>query len=258
MKIYVTILFSIILKSIFSQELAIQDSRDNCVMVYSELGKSIGTGFFIDKAHIVTCFHVIANSDDGTIKYFNDIIIVTNEGEQIRAKISTKVAPEDSTPLKYDFAILSLLSQPKKYKLLDLKFNETNEIGSKIIFSGFPFGNPTMLTHSGNISGFKNDSNVICIQSSINKGNSGGAIINEKKQIIGIITLREGGINQELQNVLNEIKSSESYGNIQLMGIDPLKAQKETIQVLNKYISTGIGYAYSIRYMMKWYEKYLK
>ena len=53
------------------------------------------------------------------VNYFDDLIIITNSGEKIKAEVFTKVVPVDSTPIKRDFAIISLSSKPKKYKLLN-------------------------------------------------------------------------------------------------------------------------------------------
>jgi S1-C subfamily serine protease len=258
MKTIITFIFLFAIKIVIAQDELINNSRDNCVFIYSVQGNSTGTGFFIDKYHIVTCFHVVAKTENGIINYFNDLIVLTNYGERINASVFSKVASEDSTPIKNDFAIVSLLSKPKNYKTIELEVDKTIKVGSKILFSGFPFGKPNMLTHTGNISGIFNDSSVISIQSSINKGNSGGALINERGKIIGIITLREGGISFELEKLLQEIKESEKNYRMMLAGINQLKVQRETIEVLNNNISTGIGYAYSIKFALDWYNKYLK
>jgi hypothetical protein len=100
-----------------------------------------------------------------------------------------------------------------------------------------------MVTHFGTISGITKDKSVICVQAATNKGNSGGALIDKKGEVIGIISMREGGISLGLQNYLNQINQAEKMGSVQIMGIDPLQATKETINVLDTYISTGIGYA---------------
>ena len=38
------------------------------------------------------------------------------------------------------------------------------------------------------------------------------------------------------------------------MGVDALQAIKETIETLNKYISTGLGYARDIKYLKEYCE----
>ncbi len=258
MRYQILIIFIFFNLSLFSQIVPIQDSRDNSVKIFSISGNSSGTGFFIDKYHVATCFHVIAKVNSDTIIYYNDLVVLTGSGEYIKAKLTTRLAPEDSTPLKHDFAILSLITKPKKIKILELKYDSSYKIGSSIVFSGFPFGVSTMLTHQGYISGFNNDSSVICFQSSINKGNSGGALINEKSQIIGIITRKAGGISKELETILDKIKSSKKIMTVKQYGVNQQDAQQEIIQIIDTYISTGIGYAYSVEYLIKWYDIYIK
>lgn len=45
-------------------------------------------------------------------------------------------------------------------------------------------------------------------------------------------------------------------GSVQLMGVDPLQTAKETIKVLDTYISTGIGYARSIKFLVDYKQKH--
>ena len=81
-----------------------------------------------------------------------------------------------------------------------VKFN----IVDPIIFTGYPFGTPTMVSHIGTISGYTKDTSLISIQASTNKGNSGGALMDKDGNAIGIVSLREGGISLALQNYLEK------------------------------------------------------
>src|SRR5207249_2307669 len=103
--------------------------------------------------------------------------------------------PSDSTPLSQDFALLKLNTKPTKtYAKVTLAIDkEKQDVGDELVFSGYPLATPGMVTHRGMISGFDPSGSVIFIQAAINKGNSGGAVLNMDGHVIGIISNREGG-----------------------------------------------------------------
>ena len=236
-------------------------SRLSCVKIISKQGNSSGTGFFIGPDKIATCFHVVSQIivDSAKNVQFNiypDLEAITEDNDTIGLaciSIPTKASPE---PLFQDFAILKTNSPIDKKSILRLSNDTDLDVGDNIVFSGFPLGTPTMVTHYGTISGVTKDKSIICIQAATNKGNSGGALVDKDGQVIGIVSMREGGISISLQNYLNQITASEKYGGIQLMGIDPLQAAKETIQILDTYISTGIGYARSSRFLQEYINRH--
>lgn len=238
----------------------ISSSRSSCIKIISKQGNSSGTGFFIGNDVIITCFHVIAKISVDNLNMINfniysDLEGINEDGDTISLtciSIPTKNSPD---PLFQDFAILKTNKIIANKKIIPLCTKLKLEISDFILFSGYPLGTPTMVTHFGNISGITKDSSIICIQASTNKGNSGGALINKAGEVIGIVSMREGGISQGLQNYMNQINETEKHGSIQLMGIDPLQATKETISVLDTYISTGIGYARSIKYLDNYIKK---
>jgi S1-C subfamily serine protease len=238
----------------------VNNSRRNCVKIYSQQGQSIGTGFFISDELIVTCFHVIAKYEvvGNNINWsiFQDIIAITENGENIPVSCISIPNNNSLEPLLQDFAILKASKTTENKVILPLSPNIEHRITEPIIFSGYPLGTPTMVSHIGTISGITNDKSLICIQASTNKGNSGGALVNSKGEVIGIISLREGGISAQLEDYLKRINESEAQGSIQLMGVDPLQVTKETITILNKYISTGIGYARNISFLQNYMIKY--
>lgn len=251
-------------ESSFSQNIinsqVVNSSRSSCVKIISQKGQSSGTGFFIADNLIATCFHVIASeqniNNNINLNIFDDIQIITEKGEIANAICISVPSVDSPEPYYQDFAILKVSTAVKSKSILSLSTKITYNITEPIIFSGYPLGTPTMVSHLGSISGVTSDNSIICIQASTNKGNSGGALVDNKGQVLGIISLREGGIGLGLQNYLSKINESEKQGSIQLMGIDPLQASKETIAVLDKYISTGIGYARNISYLSDYIKKH--
>lgn len=238
----------------------INSSRGSCIKIISKQGNSSGTGFFIGNDVLITCFHVIAkiSVDSSNLINFNiypDLEGINENGDTITLtciSIPTNTSPD---PLFQDFAVLKANRVIANQKIIPLCSELKLDISDIVLFSGYPLGTPAMVTHFGNISGVTKDSSIICIQASTNKGNSGGALINNDCKVIGIVSMREGGISQGLQNYMNQINESEKHGSIQLMGIDPLQATKETISVLDTYISTGIGYARSIKFVDSYIKK---
>jgi len=220
----------------------IELSRNSCVKISSKSGDSAGSGFFISDDLIATCFHVIAsisqNGQQIDWNIYQDLQITTITGENINANCITSPTQKDSSPLFQDFAVLK-----------DIK---TIEISSDCYFSGYPLFAPALITHKGMISGIDDSGNIICIQGSINKGNSGGALISDDGKVIGIVSMREGGISKALEELTVYIENTEKEGSVHLMGVDPLQAIKATVKTLDTYISTGIGYARNIKFLKEY------
>lgn len=239
-------------------------SRTSCVKVTSKSGNSKGSGFFISDDLVVTCFHVIASTNQNGQKIswniFQDIQITTIEGETINANCISPPNQADLSPLSQDFAILKLIKKPTNIKNYILEISDQGiknlKIGSNCYFSGHPLFTPALITHKGMISGIDDSGSIICIQGSINKGNSGGALISGDGKAIGIISMREGGISKALQELTVYIEATSKQGSVQIMGVDPLKAIKATVETLNTYISTGIGYARYIKFLKEYCSKH--
>lgn len=244
----------------------ILESRKNTVKIEAPDVKSIGTGFFVDALHVVTCFHVVSTIDvtppNVRFQISQTINVVLSDGESIPATCISIPTQQDASPIIFDFAILKLSRKPKleSIGLPIFKGTQISAIGDDILFSGYPFGVPVALTHQGVVSGISDDQSIICLQAPVNKGNSGGALLNEKGEVIGIVSNREGGISQGLDNVTKKITDLEEGRSgvrikVQTGGIDSLAVTKELITTLNNYISTGIGYARSIKFLREYLEK---
>ena len=230
-------------------------SRTSGVLVVSQSGNSKGSGAFIGDQHVLTCFHVVAalSVQGSTVTWtlHPDLQVVLPSGETIGATVVSMPTQADASPLLQDFALVKLNSKPtKSFSKLQLAIEkEALTVGDEVVFSGYPLATPGMVTHRGMVSGFDSSSSLIFVQASVNKGNSGGALLNSRGHVVGIVSMREGGISQGLNELRVYIDKTSSQGTVQIMGVDPLQATRAIIQTLDDYISTGIGYARSIKFV---------
>ncbi|XBC41455.1 MAG: Do family serine endopeptidase [Buchnera aphidicola (Nurudea yanoniella)] len=155
---------------------------------YREKFHALGSGVIINskKGYVVTNNHVIDHA--------NKIQVQLNNGSQYDAKVIGR----DS---RFDIALLQL---DEIKNLREIKFADSNllRVGDYVIAIGNPYGLGETVT-SGIISALnrtglniENYENFIQTDAAINKGNSGGALINLKGELIGIntaILAPEGG-----------------------------------------------------------------
>ena len=141
-----------------------------------DMGKSTGTGFFIDnQGTMVTCAHVI----DSTIKIY---FTIPSEG---KTKREAKVV---SICYDKDIAVLRPVDYQNKTHL-ELGDSDTLAAGDKVTAIGYPF-DPNIKRTAGIVSGRQN--RYIQIDAPINPGNSGGPLINAAGKVIGINTAKRG------------------------------------------------------------------
>ncbi|HLA28782.1 MAG TPA: serine protease [Syntrophales bacterium] len=237
-------------------------SRDSTVMIVSRGSNSKGTGFLIGDEHVMTCFHVVAelSAQSTSINWnvYPDLQVVLPSGEVIDGTVISVPTQADATPLTQDFAIIKLKTKPtKSFPTVQMASEKEHlKVGDDLVFSGYPLATPGMVTHRGMVSGFDKSGSLIFLQAAINKGNSGGALLNDQGHVVGIVSMREGGISQGLGELQVYIDKTSKEGSVQIMGVDPLQATKAIIQTLDQYISTGIGYARSIKFARDYLSKH--
>ena len=135
-----------------------------------------GTGFYsLQDNIIITNYHVVAGN-----------LTVSVEGQDKNRYLAKVIYVNQGK----DIAFLRSESLPKPTKTVLTK--HTTEISSrdKVIVLGYPFGMPFTVTE-GIVSNPKqviNGSNFIQTDAAINPGNSGGPVINEKGEMVGIVT----------------------------------------------------------------------
>ena len=136
-----------------------------------DYGSSIGSGFFIDnKAHILTCYHVIKDS----VKLYVNIPIT---GKTQYETDIVSVYPD------MDIAVIKMRNH-KNMNYLELSDSDTIQMGDTTIALGYPLGESTIKTTKGIISGTKN--HLLQTDTSINSGNSGGPLLTSEYKVIGI------------------------------------------------------------------------
>ena len=141
--------------------------------------RGLGSGVIIDadKGYVVTNNHVVANADE--------ILVKLTDGRELVAK---KLGADEQS----DIALLQVDAD----RLHDLKISNSDElrVGDFVVAIGNPFGLSQTVTsgivsalgRSGlNIGGYED---FIQTDAAINRGNSGGALVNLRGELVGINT----------------------------------------------------------------------
>ncbi len=150
---------------------------------YNKEKSSLGSGVIIDsdKGYIITNQHVIDEA--------NEIKIIFNNKEEIIAKL----IGEDK---KTDIAVLQFNTKELKTKIKDVKLSNLKEVevGDFVVAIGNPYGLSQTVT-TGIVSalgrggiGINGVENFIQTDAAINQGNSGGALLDHKGELIGMNT----------------------------------------------------------------------
>jgi serine protease Do len=139
---------------------------------------ALGSGFIIDPSGlVVTNNHVIADADEVTV--------ILHDEQALKAKIVGR-------DTKADLALLKINS-PNKLPAIPFGNSDEMRVGDWVIAIGNPFGLGGSVT-AGIISARARDINAgpyddfLQTDAAINKGNSGGPLLNLKGEVIGINT----------------------------------------------------------------------
>jgi len=143
--------------------------------------QALGSGFVIDKTgHIVTNYHVIEGADQIEVSFSNQ--------DTLTAKL---VGSDPST----DIAVLRVEASSRGLTPLDLGDSGDVRVGDSVVAIGNPFGLNRSAT-AGIVSsvqertitapnGYPID-HVIQTDAAINRGNSGGPLLNDQGEVIGV------------------------------------------------------------------------
>jgi serine protease Do len=171
-------------------------------------GNFSGTGFLISpNGYLVTSYHVIKEADS--------IVIENNTYGQLKADVV------HADP-KNDLAVLRIrLSDFKLKRQLPFKVSsQTADLGEYVYTLGFP--REDIVFGEGSVSastGFRQDPNAYQISIPVNPGNSGGPLLNNEGDVIGVVS----GVQTQTVGAAFAVKSSLLVDLIHQQAIDSLK-----------------------------------
>jgi S1-C subfamily serine protease len=211
-----------------------------CVIpIYGKDLRLLGTGFLINnKGYLLTCEHVVKGQTDLKTK-FND----NNESLNI-----IEIFPE------YDLAILKIENNLTFPFLSLADYNSTKE-GQEVFFCGYPLSINKLVSNTGIISckrtwNFEDSTmancNIFQLDGLVNRGNSGGPLLNIEGKVIGIIKAAHGYHSNYLKDIIEG--RMNFTGMMRLGQIDIGKFIKEVSNLVELNVQLGVGYSVSIDY----------
>ena len=156
----------------------------------SDADTALGSGFVVDKAgHIVTNYHVIEGADQIRVSFSN------------RDTVLARLVGTDAST---DLAVLEVEASANALTPLPLGNSDKVRVGDPVVAIGNPFGLDRTAT-AGIVSALQRGitspgpvnftiDHVIQTDAPINRGNSGGPLLNMRGQVIGVNTqIQTGG-----------------------------------------------------------------
>lgn len=238
----------------------IKQIRPSVVSIWVD-GKRNGSGFVVSGfGDIMTATHVIGTphvTPQGSfeVNYDSNIEVVFSDGTRLPAKPTN--VPGDVAALN-DSAMLKVDRVTPDH----LKLSTTpREDGTLVLLMGFPLDLPNAVTYTGTIAshyqlqagtmnGKSINKSMIQVQAPIAKGFSGSALVDyQTNEVIGIVEIKIGGINDNLQQIALQIQQGQKYGYVKTMGVDTNASLLQLIGVLDAYLSAGSGSAVSVEHI---------
>lgn len=148
-----------------------EETYQSVVVVYTETG--IGSGFAIQENRVITNAHVVENAENVVVNLYDG------------SAITGKVLAADH---EKDLAVISV-----EQTLVPLKLNpDSLKVGQEVFAIGAPKDMPYSMT-KGIVSALDRplgQNTYIQIDASVNSGNSGGPLVDENGEVIGVITMK--------------------------------------------------------------------
>jgi S1-C subfamily serine protease len=145
-----------------------------------ETQRALGSGFVVDKAgHIVTNYHVVQGATRVEVSF--------SDNEQLPARI---VGRDPAT----DLAVLQVKAHSRALTPLTLGNSDAVRVGDSVVAIGNPLGFDRTVT-AGIVSALQrviqspnsySIDHVIQTDAALNKGNSGGPLLNARGEVIGV------------------------------------------------------------------------
>jgi S1-C subfamily serine protease len=207
-----------------------------------------GSGVAVAGDRVLTCAHVVA-PPKGTMAIATAVLRDSDLGDGVTFDLSfLRKTSQIQRDGKRDLALLTvpnLNATP-----IALAGPNDVDIGDDVFFIGHPSAvtalgvvGPTVATAI--ISGKMNlPSGVryLRLDGSINKGNSGGALLSRANgRLVGVVNAKVGGLGAALQG----FKDAHPVNGIMLSGVDPVEAVWQTVDAMENNLQLGIGMAIS-------------
>lgn len=199
-------------------------------------GFSTGTGFFVsNNGHFITNYHVVDDASRVTVKL--------TDGREMRAK--RVYVDKDS-----DLALLKV-----EYKSTPLPIGVASDIkkGDSVFTLGFPLiaiqgqASKASFGRVNSLSGIRDDERLFQVDIPIQPGNSGGPLVNDKGEVVGVVTATldqmtvlasTGGLSQ---NVNYAFKSAPLLGLCRRARIQPTRAEGGGVRALRDLVTKTEG-----------------
>ncbi len=151
-------------------------------------GQGLGTGFVLNaRGEIATNAHVVTDGEGSAIRKADEVYVAFADGNQVAARIVGYDPNADVALLRIDPAGLTL-------RPLRLGTAQALRVGSPVAAIGSPFGEPQSLSVGvvsatdrsiKSLTGFE-IAGAIQTDAAINRGNSGGPLVNGRGEVLGI------------------------------------------------------------------------
>ncbi|TZF83894.1 trypsin-like peptidase domain-containing protein [Pedobacter sp. BS3] len=194
-------------------------------------GEYGGTGFALTaNGYVVTNYHVVNGSDS--------VYIQNTEGDSYKVR-TVYVDPA------YDIAILQIIDPAfKAYRSLPYTIKRSSsDLGENVYTIGFPRDEPVLgIGYLSSRTGYSGDTTAYQVSIPVNPGNSGGPLLDNRGNVIGIIS----GKQTQTDGAAFAIKSSYLLKAIQNIPQDSLK---EKLSLSKKNTLAGLSRTDQIRKM---------
>lgn len=202
-----------------------------------------GSAFAINnKGYVITSYHMVKSADS--------IFLQNSSMERTSAKLI-------SVDPKLDLAILKLENETivKTWQVPFYLKEKVSDIGEKVFTLGYP--RKEMVYGEGSLSslsGFSNDTSMYQISIPVNPGNSGGPVLDEYGNVVGVIrgkitsaeatgfAIKSNQILKSIQNIENDsLKLDLLNQNAKKSSLKSLK-RSEQVKRINPYVFNVLVY----------------
>ena len=190
-----------------------------------------GTGFAISAdGRCATCMHVLGSISELHVQFWGT-------GKVAKAEIVKWDADHD----------LAILSTGQSLRPLPLGEFSQIDIGEDVVWGGFPLEVWVPSFHKGMVSfkggmrlpQLKGEIEALQLDGTMNRGNSGGPIIDPRDgRVVGIVSSSMGAINEDLAAITQRQKE---FGTVAIVGVDPIAVFKMIITDMDRHLQLGVG-----------------